>query len=162
MKKSERQEVRAVQIGTSSLILIFTVLCLVIFSVMSITGARNDYNLALKNKAHVEAYYKMDGQGEELKAEVNEKLVAIAKASQSADEYEFGLKDSFGEAYDGSSRGLSYVIPGENEQSLVIRLVVNQYNDVSDNQENFTIQSWFIQNDEEYEIDDSIPVWEGK
>ena len=73
-------------IGTSSLILIFIVLCLTIFGLLSLSSAGSDWKLARKNAEAVRGYYKADGQAVEFLAMVEE---VLSRCSQADDEKEY-------------------------------------------------------------------------
>jgi len=57
-------------IGSASLTLIFAVLCLAVFSLISHTAAANDMALAKAEAALVKGYYEADALAEQLAAEV--------------------------------------------------------------------------------------------
>ena len=51
-------------IGTTSLILIFVILCLSTFGLLSLSSAKGDLSLAEKNAKAVQTYYEADAAGE--------------------------------------------------------------------------------------------------
>ena len=53
-----------VNIGLSSLILIFIVLCLSTFGLLSLSSARGDLELAERGAEAVKAYYEADSKGQ--------------------------------------------------------------------------------------------------
>ena len=60
-----KQEIRRkANIGSSSLILIFIVLCLVTFSVLSLGNAKREDALSVRSADSVQEYYRADAQGE--------------------------------------------------------------------------------------------------
>ncbi len=161
MSKRETEKERGVQIGISSLILVFTVLCLVVFATLSLASAKADYNLAEKNLKSTKVYYDMDGQAEEKKAEINRLLIGFVREGAGASEMKKELSVSFGENFDAEKNMIEYSIDGENGQQLVVNLKIFDYGDIKEGQENFEVQRWQIQNSEEYEIDESLSVWGG-
>lgn len=52
-----------VNIGLTSLILIFIILCLATFSLLSLSSARGDQSLAVRSAKAVTEYYRADAQG---------------------------------------------------------------------------------------------------
>ena len=52
-----------VNIGASSLILIFIVLCMATFGLLSLSSAQGDLKLAGRNGEAVQAYYEADSRG---------------------------------------------------------------------------------------------------
>ena len=62
-----------------------------------------------------------------------------------------------------TSRGtLTYEIPMSEEQQLVVELKLLSLEEARQTDKNYTIQKWVVQNSQEYEIDDRIPVWNGE
>lgn len=60
-----KQEIRRkANIGSSSLILIFIVLCLVTFSVLSLGNAKREDALSRRSADSVQEYYRADAAGE--------------------------------------------------------------------------------------------------
>lgn len=53
-------------LGGTSLLLIFSVLCLTVFAVLSLSTAKAGDNLSLSSEASVKAYYEADSQAEEI------------------------------------------------------------------------------------------------
>ena len=60
--------------GSISLVLIFSVLCLVTFSLMTLYNAKNEMKLSDKLANSAENYYAADTQGVEVYAKINEYL----------------------------------------------------------------------------------------
>ncbi len=50
--------------GTPTLILIFMILCLVTFGMLSLSTAKSEWNLAQRNADSVAEYYRADKEGE--------------------------------------------------------------------------------------------------
>ncbi len=150
-----------IQIGTSSLILIFTILCLVIFSTLSLTSAKADYKLAVKNEQSIKTYYKVDNQGEILKRDVNKKMINLASQANSNEEFKVLIKKSFDEAYDEDKNCVIYKLDAGSEQFLLVEMRLSNYNEVELGKENYKIMVWTIQNKVDYEIDDNMPLWDG-
>lgn len=150
-----------IQIGTSSLILIFTILCLVIFSTLSLTSAKADYKLAVKNEQSIKTYYKVDNQGEILKRDVNKKMINLASQANSNEEFKVLIKKSFDEAYDEDKNCVIYKLDAGSQQFLLVEMRLSNYNEVELGKENYKIMVWTIQNKFDYEIDDNMPLWDG-
>lgn len=55
-------------LGGTSLLLIFSVLCLTVFAVLSLSTAKAGDNLSLSSEASVKAYYEADTEAEEILA----------------------------------------------------------------------------------------------
>ena len=76
---------RRASIGSASLILIFIVLCLATFSILSLGNARREDALSERSAAAVKAYYLADSQAEEFVGMVDRALLsADTKAAAQA------------------------------------------------------------------------------
>lgn len=157
-KESIKQRI---QIGTSSIVLIFTVLCLVVFATLSLASAKADYSLSMKNEQSVKSYYDADSKGEELKEEINIQLVNIAAQTSNDEEFENLIKLKFKEAFNESSNTISCNIEVNSEQFLFIQLLLCNYEEIKEGKENYKVMCWVIKNKVDYEIDNNIPVWSG-
>jgi 50S ribosomal subunit-associated GTPase HflX len=150
------------QIGTSSLVLIFTVLALVIFSTLSLSSARVDQQLAEKTAQYITAYYKADALGEETLRDINRRLEESEMFSGSNADYLERIRYIFEDKVDTVKGTLTYGIPMSEEQQLVVELKLLSLEEARQTDKNYTIQKWVVQNSQEYEIDDRIPVWNGE
>lgn len=73
MKKKQRSQVSVV--GGSSLLVIFSVLCVAIFALMSLTSATSDTRLNEKSLQSVTGYYEADSRAEEILASLRQGTV---------------------------------------------------------------------------------------
>ena len=119
-----KQEIRRkANIGSSSLILIFIVLCLVTFSVLSLGNAKREDALSRRSADSVQEYYRADAAGE---------------------------------AYLQSASGTYCTdVPMNAGQELRVELALDW------EQKTYQVLSWKVYHQEDYEIDQSIPVWSG-
>lgn len=145
---------RKINIGTTSLILIFIVLCLSTFGLLSLSNARGDWSLADKNAGAVRGYYEADAKGEAFVRMVDQILQDLKGNGLAGADRETVLRKELGQYYqtDGS---VQTDISMDFGQALHIELEVNE--DAS-----YRIRSWNVYNTEDYEIDNSIPVWTGE
>lgn len=150
------------QIGTSSLVLIFTVLALVIFSTLSLSSARVDQQLAEKTAQYIAAYYKADALGEETLRDINRRLEESEMFSGSNADYLERIRYLFEDKVDTVKGTLTYGIPMSEEQQLVVELKLLSLEKARQTDKNYVIQKWVVQNSQDYEIDDRLPVWNGE
>lgn len=145
---------RNINIGTTSLILIFIVLCLSTFGLLSLSNARGDWNLADKNAGAVRTYYEADARGEQFVQMVDRVLRETADRGLSGTDREAALKEKLAGYYqaDGS---VQTDIGMEFGQALHIELTLAE-------DAGYEIRCWNVYNREDYEIDNSIPVWTGE
>lgn len=139
-------------IGTSSFILIFIILCLAVFGLLSLSSARNSYELAMRNKEAVAEFYRADNEGQRFFCETDQAL--LAAAGLEGRERQSFLKEKLKDAY--SENGIyTKAIPMTRGQALVVELEETPENGCR-------VRSWKVCNTEDYAIDDSMPVWTGQ
>lgn len=143
-------------IGTTSLILIFIVLCLTTFGLLSLTSAKGDLNLARKGAASVQTYYRADCEGEEFLAQADQKLGEVFEAAGAGADREALLEEKLKSYYRSDSGTIQTDIPMDYGQVLHIELGITDGGD-----RRYEILTWKVYNQDEYEIDDSMPVWTG-
>lgn len=141
-------------IGSSTLILIFIVLCLATFALLSLSNAGGDRNLANKNAEAVRTYYEADSQGEQFVQMVDQAVKEVRKETSDQVKQQQKLAEKLGNYYNTDSRTAETDIPMDFDQALHVELAL-------DSQENYIIQSWRVYNQKDYEIDNKIPVWDG-
>lgn len=145
---------RKANIGSSSLILIFIVLCLATFGILSLGNAQGDELLSARNAAAVKEYYRADGQGEAFVAMVDQAL-SQAEGSSAAEIKEQVLA-ALGEYYQAETGHLVTVIPMSAGQAMQVELAVDWA------KKSYEVVAWNVFIQEDYEIDQSIPVWTGE
>jgi hypothetical protein len=150
------------QIGTSSLVLIFTVLCLIVFCTLSLASAKADDKLAEKNEACVKDYYIADGKAEERLKQINDAAIQLADKAIDRNQFQSYLCEKFGDSYNASENSINYTIEVNEEQIIFIRLNLLSYDLIQEGQKNYKLVSWVVRNKVDYEIDDSMPVWDGE
>lgn len=144
-------------IGSASLILIFIVLCLATFGLLSLTSANNDWKLAEKNAKAVQTYYRADSQGEEFLQMVDRTLKESLKGLEDQDACRLTLKNELGDYYQEDTGMIATEIPMDYGQVLRIELALN-----CGGERPFDIMAWKVVNLSDYEIDSSLPVWTGQ
>lgn len=138
-----KQEIRRkANIGSSSLILIFIVLCLVTFSVLFLGNAKREDALSVRSADSVQEYYRADAQGEAFLQMADQALLK-------------GDKDSLA-PYLQSDTG-TYCTDVSMDAGQALRVELN----FDWEKKTYKILSWKVYHQEEYEIDQSIPVWSG-
>lgn len=142
-------------LGSSSLILIFIVLCLVSFGMLSLSAAENDWNLAKRNADAVSGYYAADSQAESF---YQTALMAVKEAvltTSDAEEQKKLVRDALG-IYYGEDDTAAMTVPMERGQALSVKLAFDY-----SGEGNAEVLSWKVIMTEDYEIDTSMPVWTG-
>ena len=86
-------------IGGPSLILIFIVMCLVTFGMLSLSTAKSEHNLAVRNASAITEYYRADGEGEAFYQMVLNKVKSVKEKGRGQTEYEDLLAQELGDYY---------------------------------------------------------------
>lgn len=124
-----------VVVGAVSLITVFAVLCLVVFSLLSLSTAQANMRLSDTSAAAVYDYYRADAKAEQ--------LLACLRAGEVPE----GVQDSGNGIY-------RYGCPISDTQLLAVEVSVAGTE--------FTILRWQAVSTAEWTADDAIPVWDGK
>lgn len=146
----------SVQVGGSTILMIFTVLCLTVFAVLSLSTAKADYTLSQKAEASATAYYAADSQAEEMLVKID-KILKSAVAEETEQAYDFFLEQNLGELYDIDGKYIAYNVSLSEGQILSVKL-----KPIYSADQRFKITEWVVKNTGEYEIDESINVWLGE
>lgn len=177
MKSSRFTDV-TIGAGGALIIVIFVVLCLTIFSVLSFTTAYSDLKLSKKTKQITEEYYAVHGKAEEMFFEISDKIILAQKSldiksDDTSIAVEFYKKAEeeiqklegvtvIKKANNSLVSGLSlyYEVLGEKNQRISVTIEI-LYDNIN-NKPFYEIKSWNMSNIEipEYE-DETFDLWEG-
>ena len=163
--KSDKQHSSFVNIGSSSLLIIFLVLCLVTFAILSISSASSDHSFSEKLAERKTQYYDASSQASYVLNEIDAKLAGLAKVNGATSKAAYeeqvasALQDTTidgisisCEASDGQVL-ISYQIPVGGKQALDVKLHVTDY---TQNAAYYEIKSWRILSTENWEGDQSL------
>ena len=147
-----------VSIGISSLILIFVMLCLLTFSVLSLVSARADMRLSQRSADRTTAYYDAENRANDILLSI---IGCMEEYTDSPDPSVFyqQLQDQL-EGQDGISftdaSHLQYEVPLEEEQVLSVSLELSYepYEDGS----HYRVQAWNTVSLHEWNADLSLPL----
>jgi len=167
-RSSEKKAVRrGANVGSASLILIFIVLCLGTFGLLALSSARNDLDLAERNEAAVAEYYRAEGEAFRMKVEdaLQEARSAAEASGDSGMSGESGASDGadilserLGDAYSPEDGTARTEIPMENGQALSVVLGLPREGEAGSTK----VLQWKVINVVDYEIDQDMPVWDGR
>ena len=141
--------------GISLLLLIFLSLCMMTFALLSLSGARADERLSLKNADRTTQYYAADTQANKLLALIDEQLTTALINAESKEDPEDAFLNSvpsiinnipgvswIKETADEDS--LSFTVPVTDNQVLFIELSIDYPEEEQDTM--YEIDSWKIMN----------------
>ena len=132
-------------VGSASIVLVFAVLCLTVFSLITFIIANNDKSLVDAHAQLVIGYYGADTLAEYIAAE-------IAQADTLPDSIR-DIEIISEQDYETGDEIAYFVCPISNNKELYVRL------DISG--DSYNILSWRMRDTDEWVIDDSIEVWLG-
>ena len=143
-------------IGSPSLILIFIVMCLVTFGMLSLSTAKSELDLAERNAASVTEYYRADREGEEFCRLVSEAAKEARQEGADIDDVRRLLGQKLGEYYIPERDAAMTQIAMDRSQALLIEV----FPSLEEGQAS-VISQWKVIQTEDFEIYDSMPVWTG-
>jgi len=148
-----RQKMRGIGTGTISLVLIFSVLCLTIFAMLTLSTANAEKALVTRAASFVEGYYKADTQATRMTAHIvdshrNETLLDSLADIQATFNVEI--------EYEQTRGGVIYIafsnrVSDFHNLSVRLRLAEGE----------FSILKWRVFYSQPWEFDDTLPVWDG-
>ena len=145
-------------IGITSLVLIFVMLCLLTFSVLSLVTARADLRLSQKNAERTSAYYDAENRANDILLSV---ISCIEEYKDSPDASVFYQK--LRERLDGQNGilftgadSLEYEVLLDKEQLLSVSLEISY--ETYDDGSHYRILAWNTVSTHEWESDGSLPL----
>ena len=130
---SKKKQLSPPVVGASSLLVIFAVLCLTVFALLSISTVRADGRLGDKVQSAVTGYYQADCRAEEILSRLRS-----------------------GEIPEGVTveNGIyTYACPISDTQVLAVQVILDE--------SSYRILRWQTMSTVRWEADDRIPVWDG-
>lgn len=144
-----------VNVGTSSILIIFVVVCLVSFAALSIVSANSDYNLTQKMAEREKNYYSACSLAHNDLDEIDEQLHVFESEAKEINEYrKLCLKIP---GYDAETGLLTRVYPVSDIQSLVVVLRIKGMAESC----SYEILEWKLVVTEELEYNEKLPVLQG-
>lgn len=134
---------RGIGVGSVSLILLFSVLCLTVFALLTLYVSKSDSELAKKLADSTTAYYEADTRAERVLAEL-EPLITQGKRPE--------LIDGVAISYSDSDSVFSYICPLDQRRGLAVTVSFGS---------ELTVMEWRVALTEEWTPEDSIRVWSG-
>lgn len=143
MKRNNSNEY-GINIGSSTLIMIFALLCLVVFSLLAYKTALNEKNLALKISNETKAYYEADYKATKIKNKI-ENNITNGKSIASLVDYE---KNRNGSNYIG------YSVKIDKNKKLSVELRRSG--------SNLKVVKWTEVNEASEDYNNKLDVWGGE
>ena len=151
--KRTKQQSTFINIGSSSLLMVFLVLCLTTFAILSLSSAQSDYSFSKKFAEHKTEYYEASSRAEMILGEIDQLLaensdqVTARLDGKEIDNIPLSCTGADGETV------ISYQVPSGEKQALNVTLLVT--ND-SEHENYYKIQAWQLISTEEWNGDNSL------
>jgi len=133
-------------VGSASIVLVFAVLCLTIFTVISYMSALAEQNLIEAEVRMVKAYYAADTLAERVMAEI--------LAADIVPHDIMGVEISAYWDWDLLAEVVSFVSPVSDTTELYVVVAIGD--------DSYEILSWRMYQIGEWEVDDRLDVWQGE
>lgn len=149
-----RERGSAPGIGSSSVIMVFTLLCLTVFATMTLLSASSELKLARSYSTAVEQFYAADTAGAAYVAALRDKADSIASGVPGADDYAAAAHALGADAVvDNDIAYIEYDIPESDSQTLHISLEASA--------ERFAVTAWQLIYTGEWNADTGLNLWPG-
>lgn len=139
-------------VGASSILVIIVVLCLVCFSGLSITSANADLRLSQKLAERTNSYYKACNEAQIQLKKLTADLASIYNESSSEEEYKNNVNKSL-------SDSLSFYCSINENQ--VLQVSISPLYPQNPSGDFYEITYWQIVNLTSFELNDTLPVFQG-
>ena len=133
-------------VGTSSVLFIFVILCLVSFAILSLSSAMSDYKLSSRVAENSQAYYDACNTAEEQLASFDKTLKSL---------YDTGISRSG--YYDSVGKKKTFAIPVNDIQTLEVEIRI-LYPE-KEGESFYDIISWKTETTGDLDYDDTLPVF---
>lgn len=144
----ENRRSSGIHVGSASIVMIFAVLCLTVFSTLSFVTANHERKLAEKSALAVQQYYQADWACEEMYQRIYEHLASGAPAEELT---ALGVELT---EQDGVER-VSYSAPIDSEQRLRVTLALLPDGSIR-------TEEWKAEAVNAWEYSEDIEVWDGE
>lgn len=129
----DKQQSYFVNIGSSSLLVIFLILCLVTFAILSLSSAKSDYTFSERLAEHKKTYYEASAKAEDIVDEIDAILYETSRnvnsASSSHEDGELDLYDNYIFAVSSALNGASLTGTDESSPAEGIPVICEQTKD---------------------------------
>lgn len=160
--KNDKNQSSFTAIGSSSLLVVFLVLCLTTFSILSLSGAKSDYSFTERLSKHKSDYYEACSQAESILGNIDQLLeqTYLSKA-MSQEEYLDALTltlmttSAVPCSYSTKSGKpiISYSVPVDKKQALFVELKVTN---PAKSPNYYEIQTWQVAPSDTWKSDDTL------
>lgn len=146
--KRDKESSSFVNIGSSSLLIIFLILCLATFAILSLSSAKSDYTSSQRLAQHKTEYYEASAKAEMVLAEIDYALAEGIPASDISTDVNGIMTQTDGHQ-------ISYEVPMSEKQAL---RVVLRLTDPAKHENYYEITAWQVISTDTWEGSQSIEL----
>ncbi len=140
---ARKKEGRSLNVGTSSILFIFVILCLVSFAILSLSSAMSDYKLSMRIASNTTDYYTACNQAQEQISALEDYLAELYDSGVTKSEY-------FSQA--GESEHISLPVTDIQRLEIDVRITYPEYH----GEGFYEIDAWKLVTDTDIEYDDTL------
>lgn len=152
---ANKKENPIINFGASLLLVVFLILCLVTFAVLTLSSAANDYEFSRKLAVRKAAYYEANNQAEYLLKEIDQMLME-GKDWEQAVSLSTDTVLITADFDENNVPVINYSVPLDDTQALSVCLELSPTDAAGDN--TYHIRKWQVVSITEWESDDSITL----
>ena len=146
--KRDKETSSFVNIGSSSLLIIFLILCLATFAILSLSSAKSDYTSSQRLAQHKTEYYEASAEAETVLAEIDNALASGIPASDIPENVNGILIETDGHK-------ISYEVPMSEKQAIH---VVLRLTDPAKHENYYEVEAWQVISTSTWESSQSIEL----
>lgn len=149
---NEKRQEPFVNIGSSSLLVVFLTLCLVTFAVLSLSSARSDYTFSEKLSQRRTAYYEASNRAEDILDAVDAALSSSEGREAKLEAVRALSSEEYPELSEASlsEDAVSWQVPVSDQQTLQVTLSLTE--------DSYEIQAWQLVTTAQWEADDDLQL----
>jgi len=134
-------------VGSASIVLVFAVLCLTVFSLITYVVASNDHNLVRREAALVEAFYEADALAESVVAQIlaSDIIPSDVQGIEIHTQHDLMLNADI----------IMFSAPISDSLAIYVQMVLHRPGD------SYDILSWRMYNSSDWEYEAGLNVWSG-
>lgn len=157
MSKTEKSRKIAIGVGYVSVMLIFAVICLTIFAVLSFKAAMSTDSFNDRSGEFLKQYYAADAKAKETLSKLNDSMLEARGSMFFEEEFQASASQLDGVTVKQSADGFaaSYVVPINDRQELAVDIIF-------DNDGKYLIEQWQSRDVYVEESGSHLGVWDGK
>lgn len=154
--KTRKTSYPPVNIGASLMLVIFIILCMVVFAVLSLSSALKDLDYSEKNALRTSSYYEASNRAEELLAQIDTILAETPSREERIQKLQ--TFENVTAAEEGFELVVTYSVPIDEDEILQITLAAPFQTPETHVSQRYTIRSWTQCSAAEWTGTQSLPV----